>query len=200
MPKANEQLKDGDWLREQYVDKLRTGEDIAQEVGVLRSTVYRALKRHGIEVRKRTSKYAQLNDTGWLERMYLKEKKSIYEIADIVGCAHGNVHSALTARGIKVRDIKESLKNAYPDGRFGNLASNWRGGERECTKPNPEYKKRLAERAPNWKSGRKIATRGYIYVYSPDHPNCTKQGYVMEHRLIAEERIGRYLEKTNCSP
>lgn len=35
---------------------------------------------------------------------------------------------------------------------------------------------------------------GYKYIYSPNHPNCTKLGYVAEHRLIAEEKIGRFLQ------
>jgi len=176
MPKANKQLQDGEWLREQYVDKLRDGEDIANEVGATRSTVYRALRRHGIEVRKRTSKYALLNNKDWLRRTYLDEKKSIYEIVELTGSTHGNVHSALVSLGIEIRGVKEALQTAYPEGRFGELASNWRGGKTECHTPNPEYKKRLEERTPDWKARRKIASRGYIYVYAPDHPNRTKTG------------------------
>ena len=29
----------------------------------------------------------------------------------------------------------------------------------------------------------------------PNHPRANKEGCVMEHRLIAEKKIGRYLEK-----
>ena len=32
-----------------------------------------------------------------------------------------------------------------------------------------------------------------IAVYSPKHPGSNLEGYVMEHRLIMEESIGRYL-------
>lgn len=38
-----------------------------------------------------------------------------------------------------------------------------------------------------------IDDRGYIRVYMPDHKHASK-GYVLEHRLIVEEHIGRELE------
>ncbi len=46
-----------------------------------------------------------------------------------------------------------------------------------------------------WKGGRKLMGR-YWYVYSPNHPNATKQRYVAEHRLVMEAKIGRYLLPT----
>lgn len=36
---------------------------------------------------------------------------------------------------------------------------------------------------------------GYISVYKPDHPYASKDGYVMEHILVMENHIGRYLAK-----
>lgn len=35
----------------------------------------------------------------------------------------------------------------------------------------------------------------YRYILKSDHPNCTLKGYVAEHRLVAEEIIGRYLKE-----
>lgn len=46
---------------------------------------------------------------------------------------------------------------------------------------------------PNWKGGAVIVS-GYRYIYSPDHPNRTKSGYVAEHRLVLETKLGRLLE------
>lgn len=47
---------------------------------------------------------------------------------------------------------------------------------------------------PRWKGGRTIHKKGYVMVYVPDHPTTTKKNpYVMEHRLVMEETLGRTL-------
>lgn len=51
------------------------------------------------------------------------------------------------------------------------------------------------EKNPNWKGGRMIFKSGHIAVLKPDHPYCNNRGYIMEHRLIMEQHIGRYLTK-----
>ena len=51
---------------------------------------------------------------------------------------------------------------------------------------------REGEKSPNWKGGRKTE-RGYILVYLPKHPRAVK-GYVREHRLVMEKKLGRYLK------
>ena len=47
-----------------------------------------------------------------------------------------------------------------------------------------------------WKDGKIEGGIGYIMKYSPNHPYKDKhgKGYVMEHRLVMEEKIGRYLK------
>lgn len=40
---------------------------------------------------------------------------------------------------------------------------------------------------------------GYFYRYKPDHPNCTKKGYVAVHRLVAEKKIKRYLNSNEVA-
>lgn len=44
------------------------------------------------------------------------------------------------------------------------------------------------------KKGRKTDGYGYILISNPDHPNASK-GYVREHRLLMEQKLGRFLTK-----
>lgn len=38
--------------------------------------------------------------------------------------------------------------------------------------------------------------RGYIEIYSPNHPFKSVRNGVLEHRLVMEKHIGRFLEKS----
>lgn len=61
--------------------------------------------------------------------------------------------------------------------------------------------KNLAAWSGNWKKGERhpwhkgiaMTWAGYREIFSPDHPNRTKRGYVREHRLVMEKHLGRYL-------
>jgi HNH endonuclease len=44
-----------------------------------------------------------------------------------------------------------------------------------------------------WKGGRIIDSNGYVKIWKPEHPYCQSDGYVFEHRLVLEEKLGRYL-------
>lgn len=54
--------------------------------------------------------------------------------------------------------------------------------------------KHLGDKATNWKGGRITDIYGYIRIYSPNHPNNVN-GYVLEHRLVAEKSLGRLLSR-----
>jgi len=43
-------------------------------------------------------------------------------------------------------------------------------------------------------TGRTKTTKGYIMLYLPAHPHAKKDGYVMEHRVVMEKILGRYLK------
>lgn len=43
---------------------------------------------------------------------------------------------------------------------------------------------------------RRLTTRGYVEVWNPQHPMAQKSGYMMEHRLIMAEHLGRMLLPT----
>lgn len=75
---------------------------------------------------------------------------------------------------------------------------------RKGERATPEIRQRLSEiarqrrgeKSPTWKGGRKIGGGGYVLLKRPDHPYANSQGYVMEHRLVMEAHLGRFLLPT----
>jgi len=55
----------------------------------------------------------------------------------------------------------------------------------------------IGENHPLWKDGRRIS-RGYIYIQlqpdDPFYPMARYDGYVLEHRLVMAQHLGRLLE------
>lgn len=45
-----------------------------------------------------------------------------------------------------------------------------------------------------YKEGKR-KSQGYIKILIPEHPNADKKGYVLEHRVVMEAYLGRYLTK-----
>ena len=65
----------------------------------------------------------------------------------------------------------------------------------KCRKIDGYIPNNKGEKSPLWKGGTSHV-KGYIYMKSPNHPNRNSGGYVAQHRLIMEKKIGRYLLKT----
>lgn len=63
----------------------------------------------------------------------------------------------------------------------------------QCYLAYKKVKSPSGSKATNWKGGT-ITIRGYKYKYAPNHPNATQKGYVFEHRLVIEKKLGRYLK------
>lgn len=155
-----------------YSQKGKSGRVIAKELGITYKTFKKKLQEFNIPLKKRQSKYPELNDKEWLRNEYIEKKKSVRQISREIGATTGAIHSAIKWMGIRPRNIKESLEVKYPEGHpRGSLNPRWKGGIR-CGK-----------------NGK------YIGIYSPNHPMVNPGGYVMEHRLVMENKIGRYLTK-----
>lgn len=61
-------------------------------------------------------------------------------------------------------------------------------------KPKNAYIFPFGETHPNWKGGKYIHGRSYIFKKVLNHPFPSKENYVLEHRLIMEKHLGRYLK------
>lgn len=57
------------------------------------------------------------------------------------------------------------------------------------------YPKRIhGPERKDWKGYTK-SSGGYVLIYLPGHPRTNKSGYIMEHRVVMEEHLGRPLER-----
>jgi len=52
---------------------------------------------------------------------------------------------------------------------------------------------------PGWKGGKSKNSKGYILIRAPEHPRASPNGYVFEHIVVLEKKIGRPLQPTECS-
>lgn len=57
-----------------------------------------------------------------------------------------------------------------------------------------EKRRRIGARNGRWKGGRIVDEDGYILIKSHGHPHADRHNYVREHRLVVEEKLGRYLD------
>ena len=115
-----------------------------------------------------------------IDYLYTKEMLSIRNIATILNRAKLTVHNHLRKRGL-CRSVGEASTMALE--------------LRRKTMPS-RYEIR-GELHPQWKGGRIKRKDGYIlapaYGHPKAHPNNNKY---LEHRLVMEKYLGRYLEPT----
>jgi hypothetical protein len=134
----------------------------------------------------------------YIEENYLKKHCSLRMVAN-----HFNVDHSTASRWMKSIGITPFSKNSiakytwknhkHPDiGRKGKLSYMYGRHLSEATKE----KIRRANLGPNnwhWCGGTKKHSGGYILIYFPDHPAADRQGFVLEHRVVMENYLGRYL-------
>lgn len=89
-------------------------------------------------------------------------------------------------------ETKEKMRKSSPhlSGKFHAMF-----GKHHSKETIEKYRKtRKGKDNAHWKGGRYEDGEGYIFIYQPNHPFATKNGYVREHRLVMESMIGRYLQ------
>lgn len=114
-------------------------------------------------------------DEETLFRLYVTEKKTQTEVADVLRCSQHVIWKALKKMSIPTRPAVK--RNQYRENN-----STWKGGRILIGT--------VAEG--------KFSCGGYWYILKPDHPNAIKNGYVAEHTLVATEKRGYPLEKGEC--
>lgn len=118
---------------------------------------------------------------------------SMKEIGEYLGYSVGKIHKYFHLYNIKPRNWgsnNEFAKIKISNSKKGKPAPNKNKKLSEVTK------KKMSEAKTKKGVGHKKKRKdGYISVYFPDHPKSNKDGYIMEHDLIMECYIGRWLKE-----
>lgn len=113
-----------------------------------------------------------------LERLYVTERLSTRACATALGIGHGTLCCWLEEAGIPRRSIADAKAGQKPAARTIEASVSSR-------------RRHLLEGMPS--VGYKLRPDGYVYVRRPEHPNATVSGYILEHRLVMSEALGRAL-------
>lgn len=160
------------WDVEVAAARYRSGEPakwIARDYGLAPQTVEKRLRKHGVEWRGR--------------------QRTVVA---------GQAQSARTRRPIdeqRLRKLAAGGSNCAEIGRELNCSEETaRRWLIRLGIPRLPAKARMEHNA-FWAGGRTQDKSGYWLVKAPDHPQATQAGYVREHRLLMEQKLGRYLTR-----
>lgn len=102
-----------------------------------------------------------------------KKGKSTNEIGELLGIDGSNVYRFLKRIGFILRSHSDSVRLAIVTGRMEIL---------------------IGSKNSSWKGGKTRHSKGYVLIRNPTHHRSTKNGYVMEHVLVLEKKLGRSLK------
>ena len=89
-------------LQKLYVDEVKSIHEIAKIIGCSHETVRKRCMQHGIKLRPTGNRIMGVNKSA-LQRLFVKEGKSLSKIAEMFSCSPPTVRSRCREYGIKIR-------------------------------------------------------------------------------------------------
>ena len=129
----------------------------------------------------------------YLKNAYCEDRKTMYQIAEELGCTASAVLGQLRRCGIESRnphDYETSEKTREAWRKIGHAGKGRKRTEKQRTAISEKAKGRRKRDDYEFGGHEKKRDDGYITVYCPQHPNATREGYVMKHRLVMERALG----------
>lgn len=139
-------------------------------------------------------------------------ERSVAEVARLAGCERSHVYRCIQRYGLILKQRKkpepreDSLKHQILSLSDGVLSSADIAARMDCSEKHVQNILRVhnAERLSrgarhgdmnhSYRFGRCVDLDGYALVSAPaDHPHRRQTGLMFEHRLVAEQSLGRYL-------
>jgi hypothetical protein len=132
--------------------------------------------------------------------MYIEQQNSMRQISNKYHTHHNKIAKILKDNNCQIRTKNEQAKLTYKFfkhpflGLKGDKAY-WAYKRVKSIKERQLRSKMFSgEKNPSWKGGRRMHSQGYVLVYLPNHPNADAHGCILEHRLVAEQILGRPLK------
>jgi hypothetical protein len=125
-----------------------------------------------------------------------KEVKSLSGFYKHKGMADGHLNKCNTcSKSDAKRNARNTLRKCLVCRRkFYTCKSEVaRGGGKYCSR-RCFYSSISGEGNYHWKGGRTLNQDGYVLISFPSHPRAGKNGYVLEHIVVMEKHLGRYLK------
>lgn len=129
-----------------------------------------------------------------LLKLYIDEEKPMHQISKELGIAVGTVYNYLKKYEVETRDWRSTFTMK---GRTLNEQQRHAISMRNTGRHHTEAAK-MKMSDSHKQSGighKKKRNDGYISIYFPDHPKSNASGYIMEHVLVMESIIGRWLHE-----
>lgn len=188
------------WTKEEleclYLSEDLSMLEIAKQHNCHRDTVLYWLKKFNIP---RKFKYTQKRidaKRDWLYQQYIENQLSTRDIAKLASVSHKVVNYWLKRCNIPIRSRKDSLKGLWKRKRHPLLGRLGKDSPSFGRKLSKEAIEKLIKRGSDnysWKGGFTFHKDGYKLVSCLGHPSASSGNYVLEHRLIMEKHLGRYL-------
>lgn len=133
-----------------------------------------------------------------IRRLYLEERRSMKEVAEILGVSAGYVHKKIHQLNITPRKASDSPKSVIGKPLRTEHKEKLIEANRGKVLSKETKQKMSASKIKGGIGHKKRRKDGYIAIYFPDHPQSNEDGYIMEHILVMEALIGRHLTENEC--
>jgi len=121
-------------------------------------------------------------------KLYYIDKMFIKDIAK-----HYNTHREHLRLFRKKHNLPERKRFMIFSNEHKTKLKNRTRSKETRLKMSVSRKKRIREKSPNWKGGKRKHSGGYVRIQVQNHPYADDKGYVLEHRLVMEKHLNKVL-------